>query len=109
MEKKKNLGNIITGTIVSAIFCLLLAYVIYAVITYANSKSPSDFADFPRSDVYVATGDDFSIIIDLTTVNEESGVTESMVATFVYNEKEYNLSVFCSGSHGTIFVPTASS
>ena len=72
-------------------------------------KNPSDFADFPRSDVYVATGDDFSMIIDLTAVNEESGVTESMVATFVYNEKEYNLSVSCSGSHGTIFVPTASS
>ncbi len=105
MERKKNSLKIVA----SLLFCSILAYIIYATITYANSKSPSNFEDFPRSDVWVATGDNFSMIIDLTTINEESGVVESMFATLIYNEKEYNLSVSCSGGHGTIFVPTASS
>ena len=102
MERKENSRKIVASIFITLLFCSLLAYVIYATITYVNSKSPSDFEDFPRSDVWVATGDTFSMIIDLTAVNEESGVVKSMVATLIYNEKEYNLFVSCSGGHGTI-------
>lgn len=109
MERKKNSLKIVTSLCISLLFCSLLAYIIYATITYVNSKSPSDFEDFPRSDVWVATGDNFSMIIDLTAASEKSGIVESMVATLIYNEKEYNLSVSSSGGHGTIFAPTASS
>lgn len=106
MEKKK---KSISALIISVIVLIIFAYIIYATIVYTNSKSPSDFKDFPRSGVWVATGDDFSMKIDLTAVNEGSGIVESMIATLIYNEKEYNLSVSCSGGHGTIFVPSASS
>ena len=109
MGKKKNLWKIVASIFIALLFCLLLVFVIYVTIIYVNSKSPSDFEDFPRSDVWVATGDNFSMIIDLTAVNEESGIVDSMVATLIHNEKEYNLSVSCSGGHGTIFAPSAPS
>ena len=96
MERKRNSLKIVTSIIIVLLFCSLLAYIIYATITYVNSK-------------WVATGDNFSMIIDLTAASEKSGIVESMVATLIYNEKEYNLSVSSSGGHGTIFAPTASS
>ncbi len=109
MEIKKNSQKIAIIILTSLLLCSIFAYIIYATITYANSKSPSNFSDFPSSGVWIATSDNFSMIIDLTAVSEEDDVVESMVATLICNEKEYNLSVSLSGGHGTIFVPVASS
>ena len=109
MEKKKNSLKIMTDIFIALLFCSFLTYIVYSIIMQVNSKSPGNFEDFPRSDIWVATDDNFLMIIDLTAVSEESGVVEDMVATIVYNEKVYNLSVSCSGGHGTIFAPTASS
>lgn len=107
--KNKNSRKIAAIVLIVLLLCVLLLYVVYAAATYINSKSPGDFKDFPRSDIWLATGDDFSMKIDLTAANAESGVIESMVATLTYKEKQYNLSVSESGGHGTIFAPTAPS
>ena len=103
--KNKKPREIAAVILIVLLLCVLFFYVVYVAATYINSKSPGDFKDFSRSDIWLATGDDFSMKIDLTAANAESGVIESMVATLTYKEKQYNLSVSESGGHGTIFAP----
>ncbi len=81
---------------------LIVAYVIFSIVVYINSKSPSSFNDFPSEGVWIATEDDFQIKLDLST-----GSVGSMITTLIVNDKEYDVSVSISGGHGTFLVPTA--
>lgn len=55
--KNKKPREIATVILIVLLLCALLLYVVCAAATYINSKSPGDFKDFPRSDIWLAAGD----------------------------------------------------
>ncbi len=88
---------------------VLLVLVVYPIVVWNVSKSPDDLSRFPKSGVWVCEGEDFSITIDLG--GEEKWEGDNAIGAksilFSFGGREYELNCYCTGGHGTIFVPTA--
>lgn len=88
---------------------VLLVLVIYPLVFWNVTKSPNELSDFPKSGLWVCEGENFTFEIDLGDEEEWEGnhAIGAEKISFAFEGKEYELNCYCTGGHGTLFVPTA--